>query len=87
MRSIIACVGNLLPGAMKGGRTRMKFYRLVVFLSTEFIACKRETMTLLHEIENKRTRIGDYKKVCDCFRHHIVSLLFFSTSHRPENTV
>ena len=38
-------------------------YILVVFMSTEFIACKREIMTLLYEPENMWTRIGEYNKV------------------------
>ena len=87
IRSIIACVGILLPGTMKRGRTRMNLYTLVVFLSTQFIACKRETMTLLYGTENKRTGKGEYKKLWVCFRNHIFSSLFFSTNHRPKNTV
>ena len=59
----------------------MNLYRSGIFLSTEFIACKRDTMTFLYETENKRTRMGEYDKVWDCFRHYIFSLLFFFHQH------
>ena len=64
----------------------MNLYGLVLFVSTEFIACSRETMTLLYETENKWKRIDEYNNVWDCFRYHIF-LLFFSTNNRPDNTV
>ena len=60
-------------------------YKLVFLVSTEFIACKQETRTLFYETENKWTRIGEYNKVLNCFRHQNFSSLFFSTTHRPEN--
>ena len=63
----------------------MNLYRSVLFASTEFIECTRETMTFLYETENKRTRVEEYNKVWDCFQYHIFSLVFFSTNHRLEN--
>ena len=57
-------------------------YRLVLLVSNEFIACTQETRTLSCETENKWTRIGEYNKVWDCFRHCV----FFLTNDRPENT-
>ena len=59
----------------------MNLYRLVVFVTTEFIACKQEIVTLLYETENKWTRIGEYNKTWDCIRHLIFYLFFF---HQPQ---
>ena len=67
----------------------MNLYRLVLFVSTEFIACTRETMTLLYETENKWARIGEYNKVWDCLRHHFFYLFFFppTTGLKTENNM
>ena len=60
----------------------MNLHRVVLFVSAEFIAYTRKTMTFLYETENIWTRIGEYNKVWDCIPHHIFSLLFFF--HQPQ---
>ena len=60
----------------------MNLYRLVLFVSIEFIACTRKTMIFLYETENEWAIIGEFKKVWDCFRRHISS--FFIFFHQPQ---
>ena len=71
IRSTIACIAMFLPSTMSWKRTRMERHILVLFVSTEYIACTREADPLIYETGNKRTRIGEYNKVWGCFRYHI----------------
>ena len=65
--------------AQLGARTKLFGLILVLFVRAKFNARTRGAGTLICEPEIKPTRNRE-----DCFRHHILSLLFFLPTTDPK---